>query len=162
MTTRRGGVCTGEDVTGAFCTGAGVGAGAGACDTAGGAATVGAGRCGACGATLTAGRAGGLGGTGTVCRGSGDEEGVTILGACGTVPCGGATAFAGGRFEAGATVTDGRGAGGGVERATASACLRSKIALSASPGFETCDRLNSWRASAGGRAPLPERLPRFT
>lgn len=78
----------------------------------------------------------------------------------GAAPCG---AFAAGRGDAGATVTGGRGAG--VARAAASACLRSRIALSASPGFETCDRLKPCfvSAEAAERDPmLAGRTPRFT
>ncbi len=72
-----------------------------------------------------------------------------------------AGALAGGLGEAGATVTAGRG--GGAERAAASACFRSRIALSASPGLETCERLNSCRLSAAcRRTPLEGRVPRFT
>ncbi len=46
-------------------------------------------------------------------------------------------ALAGGRLEAGATVTVGRTAWGGLEAASASACLRSRMAFRASPGLET-------------------------
>ena len=37
---------------------------------------------------------------------------------------------------------------GGANR-TASACLRSRMALAASPGFDTCERSNLGRASTG-------------
>ncbi len=67
-------------------------------------------------------------------------------------------ATTGGRLTGLATVTAGRACGGAI-RAACSACLRSRIALSASPGLETCDRLNVGRASTcGARAERPPRL----
>ena len=73
----------------------------------------------------------------------------------------GAGAFAGGRGDAGETVTAVRG--GGALRAAASACLRSRIAFNASPGLDTCDRLKPCRASVGAglAAEEEERLPRL-
>ena len=88
-------------------------------------------------------------------RGTATDAGVTERGA-GAVAAGELVtvgAFAAGRADAGATVIVGRapagpmlgtGRGGGAERAAASACLRSRIALSASPGLETWDRLKPW------------------
>ena len=155
ITTRRGG-CV-------FTTGADVGV-EGAAAT-GGALAGAAGRAGGGAATATTDRETGGCGTGTVWRGSGEDDGVTMRGAGGATGIPGAAvgtgAFAGGRLEAGATVTGGR-AGGGVERARASACLRSRMAFSASPGLDTWERLNSCRVSACGRDPLKGRLPRLT
>ena len=73
----------------------------------------------------------------------------------------GTGAFAGGRADAGETVTGVRG--GGALRAAASACLRSRIAFNASPGLDTCDRLKPCRASVGAglEAEDEERLPRL-
>ncbi len=157
MTMRRGGADGGV--------GAGTGGGVAAAACAGGGALTGA-AVGIDGDAVAVGRGAGGCGTGTVCRGSGEEEGVTMRGAAGTAMAAGldewATgAFAGGRLEAGATVTVGRTAGGGVDRATASACLRSRIAFNASPGLETWERLNSCRVSTGARGPAEVRLPRL-
>ena len=120
---------------------------------------------------VPAGRAPGF--TGCAAPPSCDEAGDLCASAPGTVTTGravvaagvtmaaGAGAFAGGRAEAGATVTAARG--GGMLRAAASACLRSKIAFSASPGLETWDRLKPCRASAaaGREDDEEERLPRL-
>lgn len=106
------------------------------------------------GAELTEGAAGAAGrAAGIITGGAGREAatlaGVTSLGAWAgiveVVGRGGCEvtgeemtgAFAGGRFEAGATVTVGRTGCGGRLAASASACLRSRIAFSASPGLET-------------------------
>ena len=78
-------------------------------------------------------------------------------GAAGAADAGRATT--GGRFTGGATVTAGRG--GGALRAAVSACLRSKIAFSASPGFETCERSNLGFASAGATRAALVRPPRL-
>lgn len=71
----------------------------------------------------------------------------------------GRAATTGGRFAGGATVTAGRG--GGALRAAVSACLRSKIAFSASPGFETCERSNLGLVSAGATRAALVRPPRL-
>ena len=70
-----------------------------------------------------------------------------------------AVATTGGRFAGGATVTAGRT--GGAERAAVSACLRSRIAFSASPGFETCDRSNLGLVSTCAVRDATVRAPRL-
>ncbi len=78
----------------------------------------------------------------------------------GVVPAGAAAAglaTTGGRPAGLATVTAGRA--GGAILAACSACLRSRIALSASPGLEICERLNADRAS--GCVVRAERAPRL-
>ncbi len=157
MTMRLGGAAGGGAVTGGGVAVAACAAGGVLTGAAAGIAGV---------AAVAVGRGAGGGGTGTVCRGSEEEDGVTMRGAEGAATAAGlgawATgAFAGGRLEAGATVTGGRTAGGGVDRATASACLRSSMAFNASPGLETWERLNSCRASTGARGPAEVRLPRL-
>ncbi len=192
ITTRRagtaggGGALTAAGATGEAIAGAGLGGAAIAGATLAGGATCVAGR----GAEATAAEGAGLTTTGattgaagragaTVYTGRGPVDGVTVTDVLATLTDGGAIpgragaefaettagvagAFAGGLAEAGATVTGGRG--GGVDRATASACLRSRIAFKASPGLDTCDRLKPCRGSAEAeRAPEPAgRLPRLT
>ena len=152
--------CAGMGARGA---GAGVLASTGGADrTGGGTATTGRGVA-ACGAFACG---------GAVWNTRGVVTGTTVTG--GRCKVAGATApafagallatgvFAGGRLDAGATVTVGR-AGGGVDRAIASACFRSRMAFSASPGLDTWERLNPCRGSDAARgAPPEERLPRFT
>lgn len=101
----------------------------------------------------------------------------TPAGAPPGTPLGGATTglpgtatTAGGRGAAatGAAVTTGGRAGGGVARATASACRRSRIARIASPGFAAFDRSIRGAASladaairdAEPRLPPPRIYPR--
>ena len=89
--------------------------------------------------------------------------GAATGGRCCTAPATGKAeaALAGGRGEAGATVTLPRG--GGADLAAASACFRSRIAFSASPGLDTCERLKLCRLSAAWRFPPPAgREPRLT
>ena len=59
---------------------------------------------------------------------------------------------------AGVATTAG-GRGGGIDRAVASACFRSRIAFSASPGFETFDRSNFGTAATTGLLTVFVRLP---
>jgi len=117
------------------------------------------------GGTADAGRTGGC--TTTAGRATTGELGKGVRG---TTAAGGAGAFAAGRGDAGATVTGGRplgcpaleaGRDAGAFRAATSACLRSRIAFRASPGLETCDRLNPCLLSPGGGRLLPPPLPRL-
>jgi hypothetical protein len=93
-------------------------------------------------------------GRGTMRRGAGAATGVAATAAltlelAATLEPGVLT----GLEEAGASVLAGGGTttaaarAGGALRAAASACLRSKIAFSASPGLDTCDKLNAGFAS---------------
>lgn len=80
-------------------------------------------------------------------------------GGVGGAACGGFTAM-GGRFAGGATVTAGRG--GGADLAAFSACLRSRIAFSASPGLDTWDRSNLGLVSEAAGVRTPDmRVPRL-
>src|ERR1700679_322767 len=98
-------------------------------------------------------------------RGAGGAGGVAVTGAAGrggtTVAANGAAGCAatGGRLDGGATVTAGRA--GGAIRAAVSACLRSRIAFSASPGLDTCDRSNFGLASTGATRGAVVRAPRL-
>lgn len=56
-------------------------------------------------------------------------------------------------------MTAGRAMTGGAAFAAASACLRSRIAFSASPGFETFDRSNLGRSCCLDAPAPPVRLP---
>jgi hypothetical protein len=74
----------------------------------------------------------------------------------------GATAFGGvvtAEEDAGGAATTNAGRGGGADLMAASACLRSRIALSASPGFETLERSNFGLLSATGLFEAAERPP---
>jgi hypothetical protein len=64
-----------------------------------------------------------------------------------------------GAATAGGATTAGRGATGGADLAAVSACLRSRIAFSASPGLETFDRSNLGFDSDVCFEALPDRLP---
>lgn len=59
----------------------------------------------------------------------------------------------------GGATTAGRVSTGGADLAAVSACLRSRIAFRASPGFETLERSNLGFTSPLGLAEPPERLP---
>lgn len=110
-------------------------------------------------------------GSGTMRRGAGGAGGVGGAGVAATVAAGRTVEAAGAlgvaaEVAAGAAVTGwpGRGATtatvglcGGAFFAAASALFRSRIARSASPGFETWDRSNLGFASAAAR--LLPRLP---
>lgn len=115
-------------------------------------------------------------GMGTMRRGAGAAGAGTGLlgeGAAGAVAttCGGADTLGacrlgvagrtatGGLLAGGATVTAGRG--GGAERAAFSACFRSRIALSASPGLETCERSNLGLISVDPERGAALRTPRL-
>ena len=65
----------------------------------------------------------------------------------------------GGRFVGGATVTAGRC--GGADFAAISACFRSRMAFSASPGLETCDRSNFGLLSTEAERGAEVRDPRL-
>jgi hypothetical protein len=102
-------------------------------------------------------------GKGTILRGAGE-----VLAPAGTVDCAGADCVGAetGRavapegadeVEAAATTTGPRG--GGADFAAASALRRSRIAFSASPGFETFDRLNAGREGAAGLLVVLARPP---
>jgi hypothetical protein len=88
-------------------------------------------------------------GSGTIRRGAGTAGATTA--ATGAFGCetgfATVTTLAAGTADGGAATAVGRG---GWLRASASACLRSRIALSASPGFDTCDRLNAGFESVCG------------
>jgi hypothetical protein len=88
--------------------------------------------------------------------GAADAAGVEATGAAGATATGraGAAACPG---DGGATTAAGRG--GGAALAAASACLRSRIAFSASPGLDTLERSNFGFASAAGLAVVA--APRF-
>ena len=107
-------------------------------------------------------------GWGTIRRGAGAVDGVGVGDGDGVPEAAtfgraeGLGAAAGGAVvaAAGGTTTAGRVAAGGVDLATASACLRSRIAFSASPGLETLDRSNRGLVSEDCREPpLPPRPP---
>jgi hypothetical protein len=104
------------------------------------------------------------------CRGRGTIlRGATVaLAPAGEVDCAGedcvgaetgldAAAEGAGEVEAAATTTGPRA--GGANFAAASALRRSRIAFSASPGFETFERLNAGRAGAAGRLVVLARPP---
>jgi hypothetical protein len=95
----------------------------------------------------------GAGATATAAGGAATEA----LGLPAVVPAGLAGIADSVRAGGGATTAAERT--GGALRAAASACLRSRMALSASPGFETCDRLNAGRASTRCFAELLLRKP---
>ena len=101
-------------------------------------------------------------GIGTTRRGAGVEgAGTTVVGA-GTRGAAVATvglATTGGRWAGGATVTAGRG--GGAALAALSACFRSRIALRASPGLDTCERSNFGLVSTGATRGATLRAPRL-
>jgi hypothetical protein len=61
--------------------------------------------------------------------------------------------------DVGGAATTNAGRGGGADLMAASACLRSRIALRASPGFETLERSNFGLLSAIGLFELAERPP---
>ena len=61
--------------------------------------------------------------------------------------------------DGGGAATTKAGREGGVARTTASACFRSRIALSASPGLETLERSNFGLLSTAGRLGPVERPP---
>ncbi len=103
---------------------------------------------------------------GTIRRGAGAAGAAAATGAAGIGgAAGGAVgltigfAATGGRCTGGATVTAGRA--GGADFAAISACLRSRIALSASPGFETCDRSNLGLVSTTAARGTALRAPRL-
>jgi hypothetical protein len=85
-------------------------------------------------------------GCGTMRRGSGAPWGCDSGVAAGKEAALGAAAEAAGTEAGGATTAVGRG---GAALAAASACLRSRIALSASPGLETLERSNFGLLSTG-------------
>jgi hypothetical protein len=99
-------------------------------------------------------------GSGTMRRGAGEPgcaDGVGV--AAGWAD---ATAFGGvvtADVDAGGAATTNAGRAGGAALMAASACLRSRIALSASPGLETLDRSNFGLLSAAGLFELAERPP---
>ena len=110
------------------------------------------------GATMTgaAGR-----GKGTIRRGAGGA-GAAAAGVGAGLGAAAGEAVTAGRATTGgavtATATVGRG---GAAFAAASACLRSRIAFSASPGLETFARLKAGLVSAIGFAAPAERAPRL-
>ncbi len=92
-------------------------------------------------------------------RGAGatDAAGVDAAGAAGgaaTARCGVVATCPG---DGGATTAAGRA--GGAALTAASACLRSRIAFSASPGFETFERSNFGFVSTAGLLVLEPRFP---
>lgn len=101
------------------------------------------------------------------CRGKGTiRRGPVVVGCEGAAAAagGGAAATRGGA-EAVGTADGGGGATtavagrGGAALMAASACLRSRIALSASPGFDTFDKSNFGFVSVTGLAALTLRFP---
>ena len=120
---------------------------------AGGATTAGAGR-----------------GSGPILRGAGGAGAATATRAAGAgvaacaVPGPAAFATAGeaattGVVPAGLAATTAAGRAGGWLFAMASACFRSRIAFSASPGLEMLERLNAGFCSPAGFVPPPPRRP---
>ena len=94
-------------------------------------------------------------GCGTIFRGPCGATG----GAAGAVATAGVPGAAGfGAATTGGATTAGRGATGGAAFAAVSACFRSRIAFSASPGFDAFERSNFSFVSAGLGA-LAVRLP---
>jgi hypothetical protein len=89
----------------------------------------------------------------------GTAAGRATTGAATTAPAAGA-APAGVAGRAGAATTATAGRGGGAFFAASACCLRSRMALRASPGLEMCPRLKDSRAGAEGRA-AAGRLPRL-
>jgi hypothetical protein len=91
---------------------------------------------------------------GTACAVPGPAA-LAAAGEAATTPGAGFAATAGATALGFATTAPGRA--GGWLLAIASACLRSRIAFSASPGFEMFERLNAGFDSAGFDAPPPPR-----
>ncbi len=89
--------------------------------------------------------------------GAADAAGVDAAGAAGAAATarGGAAATCPG--DGGATTAAGRA--GGAALMAASACLRSRIALSASPGLDTFERSNFGFASTAGLLAVEPRFP---
>jgi hypothetical protein len=99
-------------------------------------------------------------GRGTMRRGAGDPAcGAGVLADAGWAgaPALGGVATAG--ACAGGAATTNAGRAGGAALMAASACLRSRIALRASPGFETLERSNFGLLSTAGLFELAERPP---
>jgi len=93
---------------------------------------------------------------GATCPGTAGGAAATTTGA--TIETFGTTGVADTGTCAGVATTAG-GRGGGIDRAVASACLRSRIAFNASPGFETFDRSNFGAAATTGLLTVLVRLP---
>ena len=99
------------------------------------------------------------------CRGSGTmRRGATCVPCDGTEAAvgGGAAATRGGVLAAGTVdggATTAAAGRGGAALMAASACLRSRIALSASPGFDTFERSNLGLVSEAGLLALTLRFP---
>ena len=138
---------------------------AGGVATTGGLATTGpvAGRFAIAGGATITGAAGR--GRGTIRRGAGTVGAAVATTAAGVgagLGAAGGAAVTAGRATTGgavtATATVGRG---GAALAAASACLRSRIAFSASPGLETFARLKAGLVSAIGFAVAADRDPRL-
>jgi hypothetical protein len=99
-------------------------------------------------------------GSGTMRRGAGVPAcavGVPAGAGWAVAPAFGRVATAGACAGGAATTNEGRA--GGAALMAASACLRSRIALRASPGFETLERSNFGLLSAAGLLEPAERPP---
>jgi hypothetical protein len=99
-------------------------------------------------------------GSGTIRRGAGEPGcagGVGVASGWADATAFGGVVTAG--VDAGGAATTNAGRAGGAALMAASACLRSRIALRASPGLETLDRSNFGLLSAAGLFELTERPP---